>query len=84
MFQCKKIVTQLNYYMKYITPRPITALKRSAIRKTTRKTTNDKISKSINFLANMLKEEKKEQILTTHKNLYENAYCPTNKTSVTT
>ena len=56
--------------MKYITPRLITALRRSAITKTTRKKNKQNEQKHV-FLANVLKEEKKTQILTTPKTFIE-------------
>ena len=74
-----------------------TTLTRSAITKTTRKTKQQikqrtKISRQssiskiksigICYYTMMLKEEKKKQIYHSH-NFYENAFCSTNKTSVT-
>ena len=57
----------------------ITALTRSANKKTTRKKTNAKISKNKNFSASVLKKEKKKQKYCPLTKSCENTHCPTNK-----
>ena len=83
MFEVKKLVTQPIYYKNYTKTCLLTALTRSAIRKTTRKKSKQQNKQKQNFFSECAKRRENKNI-DHSQHFFENAYCPTNKTSVTT